>query len=148
LINYALQLGSDCPFFIRNRPSYATGRGELLQDIAVDLSEYKIVVINPGIHVATGKAFERIVPNKERVSIRDIIRSPVKEWKDTLTNDFEDSVFADYPDIRHIKEQLYRQGAVYASMSGSGSSVYGVFDKNKAPQLAFPSQYLVKEVEV
>jgi 4-diphosphocytidyl-2-C-methyl-D-erythritol kinase len=148
LINYALQLGSDCPFFIRNRPSYATGRGELLQDIAVDLSEYKTVVINPSIHVPTGKAFERIVPNKERVSIRDIIRSPVKEWKDTLKNDFEDSVFADYPEIRHIKEQLYRQGAVYASMSGSGSSVYGVFEKNKAPQLAFPSQYLIKEVQV
>jgi 4-diphosphocytidyl-2-C-methyl-D-erythritol kinase len=148
LINYALQLGSDCPFFIRNRPSYATGRGELLQDIAVDLSEYKIVVINPGIHVPTGKAFERIVPNKERVSIRDIIRAPVKEWKDTLKNDFEDSVFSDYPEIRHIKEQLYRQGAVYASMSGSGSSVYGVFEKNQAPQLAFPSRYLIKEVQV
>jgi 4-diphosphocytidyl-2-C-methyl-D-erythritol kinase len=148
LINYALQLGSDCPFFIKNRPQFATGRGERLEDIAIDVSCYRVVVINPGIHVLTGKAFERIKPNSERASIRDIIFKPVQEWKDYLKNDFEESLFSLYPEIQTIKEQLYQKGAVYASMSGSGSSVFGLFEKNTDLQFDFPSHYLNKDLFV
>jgi 4-diphosphocytidyl-2-C-methyl-D-erythritol kinase len=144
LINYALELGSDCPFFIKNKPCYATGRGEKLEDIELNLSGYKMVLVNPGIHVHTGRAFSKITPSDERTSIEEIIRQPVEQWKDTLKNDFEETVFADHPEIKTIKEKLYQQGALYASMSGSGSSVYGIFDKNAQLQFDFPSDYFMK----
>jgi 4-diphosphocytidyl-2-C-methyl-D-erythritol kinase len=146
LINYALQLGSDCPFFIKNKPCYAAGRGEQLEEIELNLSRHKIVSVNPGIHINTGKAFSKITPLDQRISIKEIIRKPVEEWKDVLKNDFEETVFADHPEIKMIKEKLYRQGAVYASMSGSGSSVYGLFEKNKELQFDFPEHYFVKEI--
>lgn len=146
LIHYALQLGSDCPFFIRNKPCYATGRGENLEEIDLDLSNYKIVLVNPKIHVPTGKAFSKINPRDERTSIKDIVKKPVREWKDGLKNDFEAIVFNEYPEIKTIKEKLYLQGAVYASMSGSGSSVYGLFAKNTQLRFEFPSHYFIKEI--
>ena len=127
LINYALQLGSDCPFFIINKPCLATGRGEMLEEIAVDLSAYKIVLINPGIHINTGWAFSNISPAKPARSIKEIIHQPVNTWKDELKNNFETAVFTAHPAIKAIKETLYAQGAMYAAMSGSGSSVFGIF---------------------
>jgi 4-diphosphocytidyl-2-C-methyl-D-erythritol kinase len=146
LIVYALQLGSDCPFFIKNKSCYATGRGEKLQEIEFDLSNHKIVLANPGIHIQTAKAFSKIIPSGQKTSIKEIILKPIEEWKNFLKNDFEEIVFEEYPEIKMIKEKMYQQGAVYASMSGSGSSVYGLFEKNSQLQLDFPSHYFIKEV--
>lgn len=128
LIDYALQLGSDCPFFIINKPCYATGRGELLEGIDISLAGYKIVIINPGIHVNTGWAFSQITPAEPHKKLKEIIAQSVTTWKAELINDFEAPVFEKYPEIKNIKEALYNKGAVYAAMSGSGSSVYGIFE--------------------
>lgn len=146
LIELALALGSDCPFFIKNKPSLGSGRGEQLQDIAVDLSGYKIVLVNPKIHINTGWAFSNINPKEDRPCLSSAFDHPVTEWKNMLTNDFEQPVFSKYPEIEDIKNQLYQQGALYASMSGSGSTVYGIFEKNAAPAFAFPEHYYIKAV--
>jgi 4-diphosphocytidyl-2-C-methyl-D-erythritol kinase len=127
LVTYALQLGSDCPFFILNKACYATGRGELLHPIDLDLSAYTIAIINPGIHVHTGWAFSQLSPASPDKSITSIIAQPVAAWKENLQNDFEKPVFEKYPVIKSIKDQLYDMGAEYAAMSGSGSTVYGLF---------------------
>jgi 4-diphosphocytidyl-2-C-methyl-D-erythritol kinase len=134
LLDLALQLGSDCPFFIINKPCIATGRGEILERIELSqLNQYHIALINPGIHVSTEWAFSRITPAANTVSIKELISQPVSSWKDELKNDFEDIVCEAHPHIRKIKEMLYHHGAAYASMSGSGSSVFGLFDEE--PQL-------------
>ncbi|HEV8270921.1 MAG TPA: 4-(cytidine 5'-diphospho)-2-C-methyl-D-erythritol kinase, partial [Chitinophagaceae bacterium] len=124
LINYSLQLGSDCPFFILNKPCFATGRGEILEQAEFDLSEYKIVIVHPAIHISTAWGFANIKPLNHRKSIKQIIQQPISTWKDELINDFEKPVFANYPEIKSIKDALYDEGAIYASMSGSGSAVY------------------------
>ncbi len=128
LLDYGLQLGSDCPFFIKNKPCYATGRGEILEDIAVDLSSYKMILINPGIHINTGWAFSNIKPASSKKSIKEIITQPVETWESELCNDFEVPVFEAHPEIKAIKDSLYNQGALYAAMSGSGSTLFGIFD--------------------
>jgi 4-diphosphocytidyl-2-C-methyl-D-erythritol kinase len=128
LINYALQLGSDCPFFIINKPCFATGRGEVLEEITIDLSMYKMVLINPGIHISTGWAFSNITPALSNKSVKEIIQQPIETWKDQLKNDFEIAVFAAHPEIKEIKASLYQQGAIYTAMSGSGSTVFGIFN--------------------
>lgn len=143
LISYALQLGSDCPFFILNRPAYATGRGELLQPIELDLSAYQIILINPGIHVPTSWAFAQRTPVPPAQPLRSVIQRPVHQWKDHLFNDFEAPVSLAHPAIAAIKQQLYHQGATYAAMSGSGSTVFGIFPKNNTPTFSFPPHYLV-----
>ncbi len=148
LTQYALKLGSDCPFFIINKPCYATSRGEALEPIELDLSAYKIVVINPGIHINTGRAFLNIKPGVPEVSVKEIIARPIERWKDELINDFEKSVFNEHREIVEIKDQLYVKGAIFASMSGSGSTVYGLFPKNSHPQLSFPENYFVKELSL
>lgn len=130
LINYALLLGSDCPFFIINKPCLAISRGEILEPIKINLSKYKILIIYPGIHIDTKWAFSRIVPQQSKLSVKEIITHPIETWKDNLKNDFETPVFAKYPEIMKIKNDLYKQGAAYASLSGSGSTVYGIFMKN------------------
>lgn len=138
LISYALQLGSDCPFFIINQPCFATGRGELLEPLTLDLSAYKIVVINPGIHVNTGWAFSQLhkygLQHANHSNLKTAIQQPVASWKDTLTNDFEMPVFEAHPIIKSIKESLYASGAIYAAMSGSGSTVFGIFEEPPALQ--------------
>ena len=146
LIDYALQLGSDCPFFIKNKPCIASGRGEKFDELQLDLSAYKIVLVNPGIHINTGQAFSHILPIDKRVSLKEIIKSPINNWKDVLINDFEEPVFSIHPEIKKIKQQLYNWGAVYASMSGSGSSVYGLFEKHLELELQFPEHYFIKEI--
>ena len=146
LLNYALQLGSDCPFFIINKPCYATGRGEILEEISIDLSKYKIVLVNPGIHVNTGWAFSQLTPALPKKSIKEIIMQPITSWQQALQNDFEISVFEKYPAIKKIKETLYQHGAIYAAMSGSGSSVYGLFEKEiTLPQFS-DTNYFVKTI--
>ena len=125
----ALQLGSDCPFFIRNSPQYATGRGEIMEPIDIDLSEYRIEVVCPEVHVSTKEAFSGILPKPGSFDLRELPKIPVPEWKQVLKNDFEPTVFKQYPEIARIKEKFYADGALYASMSGSGSAVYGIFEK-------------------
>ncbi|OIQ95987.1 4-diphosphocytidyl-2-C-methyl-D-erythritol kinase [mine drainage metagenome] len=144
LIDYALQLGSDCPFFIINQPCFATSRGEKMEKIDLDLSAYKFVIVNPGIHVSTAWAFAQIVPQEPKNSIKNIIQQPVPVWKDLLKNDFEDAVMKQYPAIHQIKENLYNAGAAYVSMSGSGSTVYGIFEKNIQLALNFPQNYFTQ----
>jgi 4-diphosphocytidyl-2-C-methyl-D-erythritol kinase len=130
LIDYATQLGSDCPFFIINKPCYATGRGEILKEARIDLLKYSIALINPGIHINTGWAFSQLTPALPQKSIQQIIQQPVSTWKEELKNDFEKPVFEKYAAIKDIKEKLYHLGAMYACMSGSGSTVFGIFENN------------------
>ncbi|MGG9964618.1 4-(cytidine 5'-diphospho)-2-C-methyl-D-erythritol kinase [Ferruginibacter sp. SUN106] len=146
LLNYASQLGSDCPFFIINKPCYATGRGEILEAINTDLSKYTIILINPGIHINTGWAFSQLTPALPQKTIKEIITQPITSWQQELKNDFEMPVFEKYPAIKNIKEALYTQGAVYASMSGSGSTVYGIFEKAMAAPQFTGTGYFVKTI--
>jgi 4-diphosphocytidyl-2-C-methyl-D-erythritol kinase len=146
LISYASQLGSDCAFFIINKPCYATGRGEILEQINIDLSAYKFLVVNPGIHIDTGQAFLNILPAPPGRPLKEIIEGSIEKWKDELFNDFEKMAFKQYPEIADIKDQLYVAGAMYASMTGSGSTVYGIFPKQAKLQLSFPSGYFVREL--
>ncbi len=127
LLDLALQLGSDCPFFIHNTPQFARGRGELMETLTLTLDGYYLVLVSPDIHVSTAEAFGMINPRPAPFDLRGLSELPVEEWKDHITNDFEQPVFSRHPELRRIKERLYDQGAVYASMSGSGSSVYGLF---------------------
>jgi len=129
LIQLAVQLGSDCPFFLLNTPCLASGRGELLEPMTLRLENFLIVLVNPGISVSTAWAFSKIRPSVPTKSIREIISQPIDSWRNSLMNDFESPVFAEYPSLKMIKEKMYALGAVYASMSGSGSSIFGIFDK-------------------
>ncbi len=144
LIDYALQLGSDCPFFIKNIPVYATGRGEIMEPVQLDLSDYKIVLINPGIHVNTGWAFSQLSLVTRNEPLKNIIALPVTEWKHVLHNDFEIPVFQQYPTIKDLKEKLYEAGAIYAAMTGSGSTVFGLFERTFTVQMNMPGNYFMK----
>ena len=148
LINYALRLGSDCPFFIKNTPCYATGRGEVLQPVDTDLSGYKIVIINPGIHINTGRAFSNITPARPQSSLQINIALPVTRWKNIIVNDFETAVFAAHPSMQKIKEDLYAAGAVYAAMTGTGSTFFGVFNKDEKVNVSVDKSWMLREVEV
>jgi len=141
LLDYAAQLGSDCPFFVFNEACHATGRGEILAPISIDLSNYTIALIHPGIHIATSWAFQQLSPCVKEKSILNIIKQPMNTWKSELINDFEAPVFKANPILEKIKNNLYNQGAIYASMSGSGSSLFGIFPKGtkiKSPTDAAP----------
>lgn len=129
LKQYAIQLGSDVPFFIDNVPMYATGRGEILEPLPLDLSLYNIYIIKPDFSVSTREAYAGVHPRVPEVAVIETIQQPITSWKDTLHNDFEETLFVKYPELARIKEQFYAQGAVYASMSGSGTAVFGVFGK-------------------
>ena len=127
LEKYALQLGADCPFFIENIPKLVEGIGEKMSPINLDLSEFKIRLINPEIHISTKEAYCGVVSQIPELSVEEIIQLPIKEWKNKLKNDFEVSVFEKHLKLKELKENLYKEGALYASMSGSGSVLYGVF---------------------
>ena len=146
LLQYALQLGSDCPFFILNKPCYATGRGEILEPFSIDLSGYSILLVNPGIYINTAKAFSAISIVENNTNLKDLVSMPLWEWKNCITNDFEKSVFEEHPQIAAIKNELYAIGALYASMSGSGSSVYGIFLKEHRATLKFPAHFFYRWV--
>jgi 4-diphosphocytidyl-2-C-methyl-D-erythritol kinase len=148
LIQYSLQLGSDCPFFIHNKPCFARSRGELMELIDLDLSNYKIVVINPGIHISTAWAFSNITPTLPNISIRDIIKRPIENWKNELHNDFETPAINEFPIIGNIKDQLYEQGAVYASMTGSGSTLFGIFEKSTTTEFQLPDECTIFNVSL
>lgn len=127
MIDYAARLGADCAFFIINRPCYAEGIGEKMQDINLSLAGWYLAVVRPAIPVPTKEAFSLIKPHFPAENCRDIVMQPVETWRGRLTNDFEQSVFALHPEIGAIKDRLYDMGATYASMSGSGSSLFGLF---------------------
>ncbi len=147
LLQYALQLGSDCPFFITNKPCFAQQRGEDLEQIDLNLSDYKLLLINPQIHINTGWAFLQIMPSRSTSSIKKIIEQPVSEWKKILKNDFELPVFKSYPSIQKIKNNLYNAGALYAAMTGSGSTVFGIFNATDNINLTgFSENYFTKEL--
>ncbi len=147
LLSYAARLGSDCPFFIINKPSIGTGRGEILESVEVDLSACRILVVNPRIHINTGRAFLHSKPSFHETPIREVVTRPIERWKDELHNDFETWVFSQYREIVEIKDQMYIAGALYASMSGSGSTVYGIFPRDIALNLEFDPRYFVKMLE-
>lgn len=142
LVERAIRLGADCPFFIAGRPAYAEGIGELLTPIELGISGMGIVVVRPDIPVPTKEAFSLIVPRRPQKNCRDIVGQPVGTWRDELANDFEHSVFAHHPEIGKIKEQLYGLGAVYAQMSGSGSAVFGLFDRQPTLRDEFDGMFV------
>lgn len=143
LEDYASQLGSDCPFFIQNTPKIATGRGEILEPVDVNIQGDHIVLIKPPIHVGTKEAYAGIKPQKPKFQLRDIL-SDKSSWKEMLVNDFEASIFPQYPELAEIKAKLYEMGAYYAAMSGSGSTVFGLFTAKPEPR-SWPSGYFVFE---
>lgn len=129
LAELAGKLGSDCPFFIYNMPMLGSGRGEVLTPLpSLELSSYYIRIIFPGIHAPTAEAYAGVIPNDKTENAEDIIALPVSEWKSRLKNAFERSVFSRHPQLADIKQVLYEEGALYAAMSGSGSSIFGIFD--------------------
>ena len=143
LKEFALELGSDCPFFIENKACIATGRGEELRPVNIDLSNYRLVLVYPGIHISTPWAFGEVEPGVDHSSMDKVPTVPVTSWKEYLVNDFEPPVFREYPQIAEIKQTLYSQGAIFASMSGSGSVVYGLFDQLPSLQEAFDKTHQV-----
>lgn len=138
LLEYAERLGSDCPFFIKSGPQIATGKGEVLTDIPLSLKGYTLILVCPHIHVPTANAFGQIMIQKQTAptmeSFRQLIQSAPENWKGQLDNQFESSVFVQFPAIQHIKQSLYDLGAVYASMTGSGSSVFGIYKTTQCPR--------------
>ena len=129
LEEYAARLGADCAFFIKNKPAYATGIGNILTPVDCNLTGYYMVVIKPNIHISTKEAYAFVNPQHPENALEDIIKRPVGEWKGLMKNDFEKSVFAKFPTIMDVKDKLYELGALYASMSGSGSAFFGIFEK-------------------
>jgi 4-diphosphocytidyl-2-C-methyl-D-erythritol kinase len=127
LMSYAAMLGSDCAFFIDGIPSFASGRGEQLEHSDANIYGMYILLVKPDVHVSTARAYSGVVPKKPLLSLRETVTRPLQEWKEILTNDFEKNIFWQYPAIAAIKEKMYRQGALYASMSGSGATVFGLF---------------------
>lgn len=127
LMAMAAKIGADCPFFIENKPCFATGIGEILSPIELNLKEYTILIVKPEIHVSTKDAFTGITPRKPDFDLRFLPYLPIEEWRGKVKNDFEETVFAKYPELGDIKSALYDSGAIYASMSGSGSAIYGIY---------------------
>jgi len=148
LMNYALQIGSDCPFFMVKKPCIAKGRGEILEPVDVDLSAYKLVIVNPGIHISTKEAFAKLRSTSPNLPIKDLIKQPILTWKETLYNDFEKGAFDTYPVIKTIKHDLYKQGALYAAMTGTGSTVFGLFEKDLNVELDYPPEYFTKQINI
>jgi len=129
MTGYARQLGADCAFFIHNKPVFAFEKGDEFEPIILDLSKYKIVLVMPPVHVSTGEAYGGVKPASVETSLMELISLPVTEWRKHIKNDFEVSVFKNHPVIRGVKAALYEAGALYASMSGSGASVFGIFEQ-------------------
>jgi 4-diphosphocytidyl-2-C-methyl-D-erythritol kinase len=137
--DFAAEMGSDCPFFLQSDPCFARGRGEILEPIKLDLSRYSIILVHPEIQIKTAWAYSRIKPAKRGHDLKESILQPVQSWPDLIHNDFESPVFEEYPQLRKIKEELYAAGALYAAMTGSGSTIFGIFEKSELPAIAFPN---------
>jgi 4-diphosphocytidyl-2-C-methyl-D-erythritol kinase len=148
LIDYALKLGSDCPFFIINKPCFAEGRGEKMEAIDLSLKDYSLMLVNPQIHVATGWAFSQLLPSRRKLELKKNIQLPVEAWHNQVVNDFEEPISRQHPTIAGIKKKLLANGAAYAAMSGSGSTVFGLFTGREVPTISFPEQYFIKTVQL
>ena len=139
---YAAKLGADCAFFVSNTPSFATGKGEILNPIGLTLKGYTILLVKPDIAVKTADAYSSVTPHRPEISLADAVMRPVSEWKDCVFNDFEPSVFAKHPLLAEIKQKLYDLGAEYAAMTGSGSTIYGIFRQPfDSPADLFPDMF-------
>lgn len=127
--DYARLLGSDCAFFIENKPVFAHGKGDEFKPFEIDLSSYAILIVYPRIHVKTKEAYAGVAPKMLKCSLVEELKKPIEQWEENVSNDFEDSIFKNHPRLAGIKQQLYNSGALYASMSGSGSALFGIFNK-------------------
>jgi 4-diphosphocytidyl-2-C-methyl-D-erythritol kinase len=144
LQEYAGRLGADCSFFITNQPALAKGRGDQLKLVSTDLSVFRMVIVKPPVSVITTKAYQGILPHIPEIPLADIIKQPPETWKNSLRNDFENFVFSLYPEIGSIKAKLYDLGALYVSMSGSGSAVFGLFRQEPENiRQHFPDNYTI-----
>ena len=128
LLEIAAKLGSDCAFFIDNTPKFATGRGEIMQDVPSVLEGYKIKIIKPLFNISTKEAYSRVKPQQPKTSLLEDFKRPVKEWRGLIKNDFEQFLFPLHPELQRYKDALYESGALYASMTGSGSALFGIFE--------------------
>lgn len=135
----AVELGADCAFFLKNKPVFAYGIGDKFEDINLSLEDYFLIVVKPDVSVSTIEAYANIIPKQPAMSLREIVKKPIHEWHRSMKNDFEASIFKKHPIIAEIKQCLYDNGAVYASMSGSGTSIYGFFEKK--PNVSFSDRY-------
>lgn len=142
LLNYAAMLGSDCPFFIKSSPQIATGRGEILNDTALDLKGYYLLLVKPDIFISTKEAYSLVVPKPPQFNLSHLKVSDIANWKNYVVNDFEDALFIKYPLLKEIKNFLYKSGAVYAAMSGSGSAMFGVFAINPQAEIPFSDSFV------
>ncbi len=138
----AAKLGADCPVFIKNKPVYASGIGNVFSKIKLSLKGYFLLLVKPDIHVSTPEAYSLVQPHEPEISLLEFIQNPVETWRDNIKNDFEVSVFARYPEVGDIKQKMYELGAIYASMSGSGSSVYGIFRKEPFIDTDFNNSFI------
>lgn len=145
LIKYAAQLGSDCAFFIQEKAVLAKERGDVFEPIHLSLKGYFLVTVNPGLHVDTAQTYSSLTPKKPGAALKELLKGPVIEWKRNIKNDFEEPVFKKFPEVKALKNKLYDLGADYASMTGSGSSVYGFFSKKPTLTGNFPAHYQVWE---
>lgn len=143
LEGYARPLGSDCAFFVRDQPVFAREKGDVFEPVAVDLSGYTCAVIYPGIHITTGEAYRNVRPAEPAADLKESLQQDIRTWKQAVKNDFEAALFPLYPVLRELKEQLYAAGALYASMTGSGSAVYGIFEQEAPAKLQWPKHYSV-----
>lgn len=134
------EIGSDCPFFIKNSPALVEGRGEVIKPLEIDLSGLYVVVVNPGIHISTPEAYGNCFISGELLNVELLQRSQIQRWQEEISNDFEPYAFEAYPEIANIKAKLQEQGALYAAMSGSGSSVFGIFE-NQVPHITWPGHF-------
>lgn len=133
------ELGSDCGFFIQNEVALASGRGEVLHPLKLDLRRYHIVIVCPELHINTKGAYALINPDGTRIGhLTESLKHPIEHWKEIIGNDFEENIFKQFPDLNNIKNRLYSQGALYASMTGSGSGFYGIFPDHKELNDLFP----------
>ena len=130
LMNYARELGSDCAFFIKNKPVYAFEKGDVFNDLLLNLSNYKIKVEYPNIHIGTAEAYAGITAKPTNNDLIALANAPIQEWKGVIKNDFEEAIYPNYPKIKALKEKMYDDAAIYASMTGSGSAVYGIYEKS------------------
>lgn len=137
----AALLGADCAFFIRNYPLVARGKGNVFSDIELSLSGNWIMLVIPPVSLSTPEAYRNIVPKHPEENIENILKAPITTWHKNLINDFEKNAFAKYPELQQIKNTLYNHGAIYASMSGSGSAIYGIF--RHKPQISWPDKYTI-----
>jgi 4-diphosphocytidyl-2-C-methyl-D-erythritol kinase len=139
LKKFASQLGSDCSFFLEMKPQMGEGKGEELSDAAVDLKSKFLIIVKPDVHISTQEAYAGIKVKSPKNTVKEVVeKQPLSKWRDHLVNDFEESIFEKFPVISQIKKSLYAKGATYASMSGSGSSVFGIFEKSVDLRSSFP----------